>query len=66
MRAEDVPVWPGVLDLSRRGLKSGNVKRGRATLGDVVRIDGRLEETLVDVFFDEETSGGLLISIPAA
>jgi selenide,water dikinase len=63
VRAADVPVFPGALELSRKGLLSGGSKRGRASLGSEVRIGPGIEEALVDLFFDAETSGGLLIAI---
>lgn len=55
------PLFPGVLDLSRAGLLSGGAKRGRTALGDVVSIAAGLDEALVNLAFDAETSGGLLI-----
>jgi len=63
LRAADVPVFAGALELARRGLLSGGSKRGRASLGPEVAIGAGIEEALVDLFFDAETSGGLLIAI---
>jgi selenide,water dikinase len=58
------PVFPGALELVRRGFASGASKRGRATLKGDVAVRGGLDEALVDLAFDAETSGGLLIAIP--
>ena len=58
-----VPLFPGALDLARRGTLSGGAKRGREALADVVAIAGSLDEALVDLLFDAETSGGLLIFV---
>lgn len=61
--AADVPLFPGALDLARKGLFSGQAKRGRANLGDDVDVGGGLEDALVGLLFDAETSGGLLIVV---
>jgi selenide,water dikinase len=58
-----VPLFGDVLALAERGLYSGGSKRGRQTLGDDVAIGGGIDEALVGLFFDAETSGGLLIVI---
>jgi len=58
-----VPLFPGVLELSQRGLNSGGAKRGRNALKDETRIAAGLEEPLVSLLFDAETSGGLLIVV---
>src|SRR5262249_43079680 len=60
LELERCPIFPGALDLARRGVLSGASKRGRATLQEVVRIRSGLDEALVSLVFDAETSGGLL------
>jgi selenide,water dikinase len=60
------PLFPGVLELARRGLCSGGAKRGQIALKDVVSVRAGLDTALVDLAFDAETSGGLLIVIAAA
>ena len=61
-----VPLFPGALELAKRGLFSGGAKRGRATLGPEVELGGGLDEARVNLMFDAETSGGLLIVLPEA
>jgi selenide, water dikinase len=58
-----VPLFPGALELSRKGLNSGGAKRSRAALKDEATIASGLEEPLVNLLFDAETSGGLLILV---
>lgn len=58
-----VPIFDGVRPLAERGLFSGGAKRGRAGLAGEVRIAPELPEVLVDLAFDAETSGGLLIAV---
>jgi selenide,water dikinase len=61
-----VPIFEGALELVRAGTMSGGSKRGRTALADVVSIRAGLEEALVSLVFDAETSGGLLIAVPPA
>lgn len=60
-----IPVFPGALELARRGVASGGSQRGRANLAAEVRVADGVDEALVTICFDSETSGGLLIAIPA-
>ncbi len=60
------PLFPGALELARAGFTSGGAKRGRTGLAADVSIRAGLDETLVNLAFDAETSGGLLICVPAA
>jgi len=62
----DVPLFPGVLELARKGLFSGGAARSRAALRAEVEIGGGLAEERVSLLFDAETSGGLLIVVPEA
>jgi selenide, water dikinase len=61
-----VPLFPGVLELARAGFCSGGAKRGRTGLAAEVSIRAGLDAARVDLAFDAETSGGLLICVPAA
>jgi len=63
LRLSAIPVFPGALDLARKGHFSGAAKRGRAGLGAEVEIAPGLEEAHVSLLFDAETSGGLLIAV---
>ncbi len=58
-----LPLYAGALELAREGVLSGGSKRGQAALADVVRIAPALEKALVDLVFDAETSGGLLLFV---
>jgi selenide,water dikinase len=58
-----VPVFPGARDLAAAGVLSGASKRGQKTLEDVVSTARDAERAIVDIVFDAETSGGLLIVV---
>jgi selenide,water dikinase len=64
VEVDSVPLFPGALELAKRGLFSGAMKRGRETFGGEVSIGKGLVEAHVGLFFDAETSGGLLIVVP--
>jgi selenide,water dikinase len=61
--AARVPLFGRALELSAAGHNSGGAKRGRAHLGAAVELADGLDPALVALFFDAETSGGLLIAI---
>jgi len=62
---EKVPLFPGALALAQAGHTSGAAKRGRAGLAQEVTCGSGLDEALLAIAFDAETSGGLLILVPA-
>lgn len=63
--AASLPIFEGALDLARAGVVSGGSARGKAAIGDVVRVADGVDPDLVSITFDAETSGGLLICVPA-
>ena len=62
--AASVPVFPGALELVREGVVTGGCSRGKAFLSNRVRIDAAVDEAIANLFFDAETSGGLLLAMP--
>jgi len=66
LRLADVPLFPGALELARAGVLSGGAARGRSQLAAEVRIAADSSKPLVDLMFDAETSGGLLIVVAPA
>jgi selenide,water dikinase len=65
IESSQVPLFPGVRELARKGWLSGGAKRSRAGLAEEVRVAPELDEDLINLLFDAETSGGLLIAVPA-
>jgi selenide,water dikinase len=61
-----LPLQTGALDLARHGVLSDGTKRGKAALGDVVLAGPGSDDALVNICFDAETSGGLLIVVDPA
>ncbi|ABO49775.1 selenophosphate synthase [Desulforamulus reducens MI-1] len=61
--AEEVPVLPGTLELARMGIIPAGAYQNRKHLGDQVFIEEGVTREEVDIFFDPQTSGGLLIAV---
>jgi selenide,water dikinase len=64
--APALPVLPGATELAEDGHLTGGCSRNRAYLADKVAIGGSLRAGLIEVAFDPQTSGGLLIALPAS
>ena len=63
--AADLPLFPTALDLAGRKFISGAVVRNRVYLESEVEVGSLVPEPLWQLAFDAETSGGLLIAVPA-
>jgi selenide,water dikinase len=59
-----IPVFDGCERYVKMGLMPGVSKLSKKYLKNAIRINPKVREELVDVLFDAQTSGGLLISIP--
>jgi len=62
--AEALPAFPGALEALRQGVIPGAIERNREYVGDDLQVDTGLDEAWVNLGFDAQTSGGLLIAIP--
>ncbi len=60
-----VPVLPGVRDLLENGIAPGGTHRNVSSVNDVVSWDDGLTDEDRLLLCDAQTSGGLLISVPA-
>lgn len=58
-----VPVMEGALENARMGLVPAGTYKNRDYAGERVRIDPTISEAMIDVLYDPQTSGGLLISL---
>lgn len=63
--ANALPLLPGALKLAEGGFLTGGCKRNRAYLEDKVIVNRSVGAALEEVAFDPQTSGGLLIAVPA-
>jgi selenide,water dikinase len=61
---QSLPALPGALAAARRGLKTGGDQRNRDYVRGSLSLDG-LSDDLATLAFDPQTSGGLLVTLPA-
>lgn len=61
---DDVPLLPEVLECIADGVIPGGVERNRESSGDALAAVDGVDPAGVEIFFDPQTSGGLLISLP--
>lgn len=61
--AGSIPLLPGALELASRGLLTSGDKTNREYVGDDVKIGSSVNESLVKLFYDPQTAGGMLIAI---
>lgn len=60
----DVPLLPGVKDLADMGLVPEGSHRNHVAYMDQVDIDGGFSDADIDMLYDAQTSGGLLLALP--
>ena len=62
--AKSLPILYGAVRLAEQGLITGGCGRNRAYLDDKISVSPSVRAGLVEVAFDPQTSGGLLIAVP--
>ncbi len=60
---DDIPVFPGVMQCLADGILPGAIERNKESCGHLVKVDNTVDPVMVDMCYDAQTSGGLLISI---
>ena len=65
IRSKDIPIFPEALEYARLGLIPGGAHLNRQFFSCRVDIASNVLALLVDLLYDPQTSGGLLISLPA-
>jgi len=65
---ERLPFLPGALDYARAGVSTGGARRNREWLlrEELLSLDPRLDSVALELAFDPQTSGGLLLVLPPA
>lgn len=64
LEAVKLPLLRGARRLAEQGFLTGGCKRNRDYLNDKIRVERTVPKGLVEVAFDPQTSGGLLIALP--
>ena len=63
LEASALPLLPEALRFAAEGALTGGAGRNRDQLGDRIRIADGLDPMLIDLVYDPQTSGGLLIAV---
>lgn len=64
IEAKRLPLLPGVLGYVEKGIGTGGGARNRHGLAGKVEIDESIPSAMVEVLYDPQTSGGLLMATP--
>ncbi|MDQ5988269.1 MAG: Selenide, water dikinase [Syntrophus sp. SKADARSKE-3] len=65
IHASAVPLFPGVQELAETGLIPAGLHRNRAFRAHQVDVSPGLPEWLLDLMYDPQTAGGLLVALAA-
>ena len=65
-QAEKIPLLPRALELAEKGMIAGGLMRNREHFQGRVEFSPAVSEPMRIVLWDPQTSGGLLIAVPAA
>jgi selenide,water dikinase len=60
---DNIPLFPGVLEYAAAGILPGAIERNKESCGQRIIADESLPQEMVDICYDAQTSGGLLIAI---
>jgi len=63
LHTKKVPLLAGALDFANMGFVPGGAHKNHTFFKRVTRVDTIVERAIVDLMFDPQTSGGLLISL---
>ena len=66
IRADDVPIMREALEMYQKGMRTGVNAANRALIEDSARFEKSLPGWHEEIFVDPQTSGGLLMSLPAS
>lgn len=64
--SDEVPCFPEAKGYAEMGMVPGGTTRNREFRADMVEIDKKFSSVMVDILFDPQTSGGLLMSVPVS
>ena len=65
IQSKAIPIFPEAMEYAKLGLIPGGAHSNRQFFSCRVEADPNLSPLLMDIFYDPQTSGGLLISLPS-
>jgi selenide, water dikinase len=61
--SDKVPIIEGVAEFAKMGIVPAGAHKNREFCKNNVKIDSNIEKAVQDIFFDPQTSGGLMVSM---
>ena len=65
IQSKNIPVFPEAMEYARLGLIPGGAHSNRQFFSCKVEVHTKVPDLLIDLLYDPQTSGGLLISLPS-
>ncbi len=65
IHSKRIPIFPEALEYAKLGMVPGGARSNRDFFSCRVQILSDISDLLLDLFYDPQTSGGLLISLPS-
>jgi selenide,water dikinase len=65
IQSNTIPFFPEAMDYAKLGLVPGGANSNRQFFSCKVEVPSNMPELLLDILYDPQTSGGLLISLPS-
>lgn len=66
IQSEAIPIFPEAMEYAKIGLVPGGAYSNRQFFSCKVEVHSNVSELLLDILYDPQTSGGLLISLPSS
>ncbi len=60
---DNIPLFVGVLEYAAAGILPGAIERNKESCGERVVVADSLPQEMIDICYDAQTSGGLLVAI---
>ena len=60
---DEIPLFPAVLEYAAAGILPGAIERNKESCGEHIICSEKLPQEMIDICYDAQTSGGLLIAI---
>ncbi len=64
IQSEAIPIFPEAMEYAKIGLVPGGARSNRQFFSCRVEAQSNVDEVLLDILYDPQTSGGLLIALP--
>ncbi len=64
IQSEAIPIFPEAMEYAKMGLVPGGAHSNRQFFSCKVETQSTVDEVLMDILYDPQTSGGLFISLP--